>query len=586
MSALQKKSTAFRRTVRLLPLLISGAFAGVSAFAASTTTENWVPGRLLVQAKSGLPDPEFKKILKAHGATPIGKIDGLNVFVVQLATKGSEKSVAALMSKNPHLKFAELDKYRPISGSVNDPSAGGQWHLSKIGAPAAWDISTGNGITIAIIDTGVDGSHPDLQPHIVAGWNFYNNNSDYSDVHGHGTAVAGTAAAAGNNGIGVASVAYNAKIMPLRVADSTGFATDSAIASALTWAANNGARVANISFDGVTGSSTILNAAKYMKGKDGLTVVAAGNSGTSQSISPTDLVVTVSATDSADNLASFSSYGSYVDIAAPGTYILTTNRGGGYGQWQGTSFSSPVVAGAVATVMASNPALPNTQVENALLSTATDLGSAGKDVFFGWGRVNVAAAAQAAVVAVASDTTPPTVSITSPGDGGIVKGIVNVSVSASDNVGVDRVDLMVNGVPVGSDNMAPHGFSWDSSTIADGPVTITAYAYDAAGNYSSSSIAATVSNVVDTIAPTATITNPGNGSTVKNTVGIQGVGSDNIAVMNAKLYIDGKLVASSSGSSVSYNWNSRKASSGTHTVRLDVSDAAGNVGSTTVQVSK
>ena len=127
--------------------------------------------------------------------------------------------------------------------------------------PAAWDTRTGGGVTIAILDSGVDTTHPDLEAQLVPGWNAYDNNSDTSDVFGHGTQVAGTAAAAGNNSIGVAGVAFGAKIMPIRVTDTSGMGYASSMANGLTWAADKGARAANLSFQGVSGSSTVLSAA-------------------------------------------------------------------------------------------------------------------------------------------------------------------------------------------------------------------------------------------------------------------------------------------------------------------------------------
>lgn len=141
---------------------------------------------------------------------------------MDLPSNASEQAVAALLAHNPHIKFAELDQRVAPGLATNDPYAGSEWHLAKIGAPAAWDSTQGSGVTIAILDSGVDGSHPDLAANMVAGWNVYDNNSNTADVYGHGTAVAGTAAAVSNNGTGVASVAGGAKIMPIRISDSTG----------------------------------------------------------------------------------------------------------------------------------------------------------------------------------------------------------------------------------------------------------------------------------------------------------------------------------------------------------------------------
>src|SRR5262249_17298102 len=145
-----------------------------------------------------------------------------------------------------------------------------EWHLPIIQAPQAWDITTGStNIIVAILDTGVDGTHPDLAGKLVAGWNFYDTNSDTSDLNGHGPAVAGTAVAASDNTLGVAGVAWDCMIMPIRVSDSNGLAMTSTFATALTWAADNGARVANISFT-VSTSPTVASAAQYFQSKGGV----------------------------------------------------------------------------------------------------------------------------------------------------------------------------------------------------------------------------------------------------------------------------------------------------------------------------
>ncbi len=570
--------------IAAMPALAAPPAAGPQQF-------GYVPGRLLIQQRAGLSDAEIDSALQPHGGKRIGKIDGINVHLVQLPAQANTEAAAAALARNPHFKFVELDRILPLAGTTNDPSLSSQWHLAKIGAPTAWDTTTGSNIVIAILDTGVDGSHPDLSTQMVAGWNVYDNNADASDVYGHGTAVAGTAAAAGNNAIGVASVAYSSRIMPIRVSDTGGYATGSTIASGLTWAADHGAKVANISFEGVPGNTTIDSAAQYLKGKGGLTVVAAGNGGANQNIASTGNMVVVSATDSNDLITSWSNYGSYINIAAPGTPILTTNRGGSYGQWWGTSFASPIVAGTAALMMAANPALPNSQVQSLLYSTAVDLGSAGKDIYYGSGRVNAAAATQAAAAATATDTQAPSVAISAP-TGGTVSGLVAVNVTASDNVGVARVDLVVNGATYATDTTSPYGFSWDTSKLANGTATLKAYAYDAVGNYTGSpAVSVTVSNTSttpDTIAPTVAIASPSNGATVSGSVSITGTASDNLGAsgITLSLSIDGKVTTTVIGGSLSSTWNTRRVAAGSHLITLTARDAAGNTSSTTITVFK
>ncbi|KQZ28027.1 S8 family serine peptidase [Duganella sp. Root1480D1] len=394
------------------------------------------------------------------------------------------------LKNNPHFKFAELDQMVPVAATANDPYLGSEWHINKIAANTAWDSAQGSGITIAILDSGVDSAHADLAANMVAGYNSYDNNTNTADVCGHGTKVAGSAAAVTNNALGVAGVAGRAKIMPVRIAfvsSGSCYAYFSTMASGLTWAADHGARIANISYASVPSSQAVQSAANYLRSKGGLLFVSAGNYNRDEGFIPTTSMIPVSSTDPNDARSSFSSYGAFVALSAPGSGIYTTVKGGGYGGVNGTSFSSPIAAAVGALVMSVNPALTADQVQNILFNTAVDLGTAGRDIYFGYGRVNAAAAVAAAKPVPVPDTSPPSVSIATPGGSSSVSGLVVFDVTASDNVGVSRVDLKVNGSLVASDSSVPFGFSWDSTTVANGINTLVALAYDAAGNVTTSS---------------------------------------------------------------------------------------------------
>lgn len=596
-------TTATLRKPVLAALVVALGAAFLPAQAVAAEEAQWVPGRLLVQPRAGLPEAEFDKIIKKQGGKQIGKIEGINVRIIQLPPQASEKAVEALLKKNKHVKFAERDMIvRP--GSTNDPYYSSAWHLPKIGAPNAWSTSTGSAVVVAILDSGVDPVHPDLAGKLVAGWNAFDGNTDTRDVYGHGTKVAGAAAAATNNSTGVAAVAGGASIMPIRVTGTDGYGSWSAIANGITWAADRGARVANLSFYGIETSSTARSAAQHMKNKGGLVVTAAGNYGREETITPSDTMVTVSATDSGDNLTSWSSYGNFVDIAGPGASIYTTVNGGGYGAASGTSFASPVTAGVVALMMAANPALSGVEIEKRLYASALDLGAAGFDKYFGHGRVDAAAAVLAAKgTATTLDSAAPSTSVTSPSGGSTVTGLAAIDVAATDNVGVTQVDLLVNGVKLGSDTTAPYGFSWDSASVADGSVKLTAYAYDAAGNSSSHSVTVTVANTVaspdqpstgdsndsttsgvDATAPVAKISNPTEGSRVNGNVSVSASATDNVGVTSMRLLIDGKVVATVKGAALSYRWSAKSASVGKHTLTVEAFDAANNMGSHSVSV--
>ncbi len=288
---------------------------------------------------------------------------------------------------------------------VPDPYFRSQYDMSIINADAAWRQCSvdASGVTIAIIDTGVDLEHPDLKANLLPGYDFVDNDTVPEDGNGHGTNVAGIAAAA-LNGIGVAGVAPTAKILPVRVLDDSGSGYISDIASGIVYAADR-AQVLNLSLGGPSGSQTLLNAVNYAANTQGrLVVAAAGNCGDSSHLNGCSYVnqpmypaaysnvMAVAATTSSDERASFSNEGTYVDIAAPGDYIYNTYYGNSYAHQSGTSQAAPHVSGLAALVWAENPDYTAAQVWSRITSTAVDLGAAGVDTSFGAGRIDVAAA--------------------------------------------------------------------------------------------------------------------------------------------------------------------------------------------------
>lgn len=557
------------------------------------TGESFARGRILVIPRAGLPAAEFSRILKEHGgkAKKVGQSD---LYIVAVPAH-AEESIVAGLSDHPHIKLAELDRRVSPSMMPNDPYYGSEWHLPKIRAQNAWNTTQGSSVTIAILDSGVNGTHPDLSAQMVPGWNFYDNNSNTSDVFGHGTLVAGAASAATNNGTGVAGVAGQSKIMPIRITDTNGYGYASTIAQGLVWASDNGARVANVSFGGAVGISSVQNAAQYMKDKGGLVVASAGNTGTELTTTPTTTMIPVSATDANDTIASWSSYGNFVAMSAPGVSIWTTRREGDYTTASGTSLSSPLTAGVVALMMSANATLSSLDVENLLFSSATDLGASGRDPYYGYGRVNAEAAVQAAVAAaIAQDTEAPSVTIVNPLEGATVNGLVPIDIETFDNVGVNRAELWVNGTSVAIDTSSPFAFSWDSTGTQNGAANITVLVFDAANNMGSANINVTVDNPVqpivkDTEPPVVTIVNPVAGN-VSGTVTITVNASDNSGAADIvqAIYIDDVLKATGTGSTLSTSWNTRtkglKAGS-THTIKATATDAAGNTSVTSVNVT-
>jgi thermitase len=271
-----------------------------------------------------------------------------------------------------------------------------QWGLSKISAPAAWDVSKGSSsVVIAIIDTGVDLDHSDLAAHIDAanGYDFVNDDSSADDDHGHGTHVAGIAAAMMNGSYGV-GVAPNCTILPVKVLDASGSGTSADVAAGIEWAADQGAEVINMSLGSSSYTSVIAEAVAYAISKDVVVCAATGNEGIDSVCYPAAYpgVIGVGATGSSDAIADFSNYGPGVDIAAPGENIVSTSYTGAMTTMSGTSMATPFVAGAAALVRSVYPSYTQAEVALRLQSTATDKGTAGRDDYFGYGRLNVAAA--------------------------------------------------------------------------------------------------------------------------------------------------------------------------------------------------
>ena len=286
----------------------------------------------------------------------------------------------------PGVEFAQPDYRVRLTATPNDPSMGSLWGLDAIGAPAAWNTGTGTGRTIvAVIDSGVAYNHPDLKANMwrnpgeiagngidddhdgyvddVVGYNFVVNNGNPIDDNGHGTHVAGTIGAVGDNGVGIAGVNWHARIMALKFLDSSGSGYTSDAVRALNFAVAHGAKVVNASFGGGGFDQAMSTALANARAKGAIVVAAAGNDGTDNDANPVypanytgDNLVSVAATDRNDRLASFSNYGrTTVDIAAPGVGIYSTLPNGKYGSYSGTSMATPHVAGALALVWDAHP---------------------------------------------------------------------------------------------------------------------------------------------------------------------------------------------------------------------------------------
>ena len=309
-----------------------------------------------------------------------------NLLALFLATS---LGTATLVASSPSTTYAD-------PGS--DPLLDQQWGLTAIGAPSVWSITRGAGVTVAVIDSG-SGPHPDLDANMEVGRTIFGSidSAGMSDVDadkGHGTHVAGIIAAAADNGIGGAGVAPQVRILPIRALDSLGSGDSKDVSKSVRFAVDSGAKVINLSLGGELESPSLTSAIQYAVDRNVLVVAAAGN-GTASAApkwpAASDLTLAVTAVDRTNNVTSFDQRGDYIDLAAPGTSILSTARND-YALQSGTSMAAAFVSGAAALLFAAQPSITAAQVRDILQRTATDIGSPGRDTTFGYGLVNMVAA--------------------------------------------------------------------------------------------------------------------------------------------------------------------------------------------------
>ena len=362
-------------------------------------------------------------------------------YSVSVPTGTSMQQALAFWQSHPNVAIVTPDFELTTQSIPNDPSFGSLWGLSNNGSQGgllnadiniepAWALGTATSIVTAVIDTGVDYTHPDLASNIwtntdevagngidddgngfvddVRGWDFVNNDSDPMDDNGHGTHVAGTIGAVGNNGIGVTGVAWTASIMPLKFLDQSGSGSLSDAIKAIQYARVNGAKIINASWGGGGFSSALQSAISQFITSGGLFVAAAGNEATNNDVTPSypanyQGVISVGASTRTDTRASFSNYGTSVDVFAPGQSILSTLPGNRYGSLSGTSMATPQVAGALALLWGQNPTLSATTISQALINSTDNVLRASNSTH---GRINVGAAATA--LRASNPTTPPT----------------------------------------------------------------------------------------------------------------------------------------------------------------------------------
>ena len=371
-------------------------------------TEPYLDGEVLVRVTGDAVTQMH--VEEDHDVAEVERMDGIAVVRLAFDAERPVRGVLADLGDDYRVEFVEPNHLvRTYAGAVNDSYAGYQWNLDAVAAPAAWATTTGQGVTVAVLDTGVRTGGPDGITKLLGGYDYYSGDNNPSDGNGHGTFVAGTIGQKTNNGEGVAGVAYNATILPVKVMGDDGTGDIGAIANGLVYATDSGAKVVNLSLGSAYPSSTLESACKYAHDR-GVTVVAAsGNEYATDLSYPAryESVIAVGAVGFSGGRAGYSNRGTGLDLVAPGGDLSKDENGDGYADgilqetiesgawtytfWEGTSMAAPHVSAVAALLYAAGANGPD-QVYGLLTASARDRGSAGYDTSYGYGSVDAAAA--------------------------------------------------------------------------------------------------------------------------------------------------------------------------------------------------
>lgn len=408
----------YAQTPRPVEPKFDGHFAADTPPVSHATGEAYAPGQLIVRVRDG------SRLLGADNtlATFGGRWGGFGITAAlsvapgtyRLSVAGDDmEALATHVAADPEVLWAQPNYLRHVTRSLNDPLSTFQYSIAKTAAVGAWDITTGSAdVLIAIVDTGISLGHPEFAGRIVQGYDFANGDSDPNDDNGHGTHVSGIAAAAGDNGEGIAGMCWQCRILPVKVFGSNGSGSDAEVAEGIRFAVDKGARIINLSLGGTQPSPLLQEAVRYAAENNALVVAAAGNEYDDGNPiaypAAYDEVLAVAATDENDQRATFSNVHPYVDIAAPGwniasTWADVTFPSVPYLALTGTSMSAPNVAGLAGLLLSVNPQLDVNALRTAITANADDLGQPGLDWEFGAGRIN----AQRAVASVKTPVFEP-----------------------------------------------------------------------------------------------------------------------------------------------------------------------------------
>lgn len=394
------RTYSFIRTVGQVLVIVSlMAVYLIPATPAQAQIQPIAPSTLLIRFRPETTPAERAAVLSTLAVRPVRWLPQADVVQVAVEVDGGVVASAALDAVTPFVDYVEADV--AVSGDLtpNDvaftvPSQ--VYGQNIVEAPHAWDLSTGsNDVVIAILDSGVNRTHPEFAGRVLGGYDFINDDDDPDDDHGHGTHVAGIAAAALNNEQGAAGVCPQCMILPVKVLDSGNKGTWGSVAAGIYYAVDHGARVINLSLGATTSSRTLEDAITYAADHDVLVVASAGNAASTTPYYPAALpyVIAVGATDDRDEHWVLSNTGDHLDLTAPGYRIFSTYydllQNGGYAFMSGTSMASPFVTGLAGLLASFAPTLTGADIYDLMITSADDLGEAGKDPTFGYGRVNV-----------------------------------------------------------------------------------------------------------------------------------------------------------------------------------------------------
>ena len=348
-----------------------------------------VKGEILVKFKPAVRPKEVKRIFTRHNLAKrkvIGKIQG---HLMKIPEEKTIEGMIDELKKDPNVIYAEPNfTLQSLSTLPDDEYFDRQWATNKIELNNAWDLEEGSAdITIAVLDSGIDLEHPDLKQNIIPGYDFVNDDSAAWDDNGHGTAIAGVIGAIGNNSQGIAGVDWQSKLMPLKVVDGDGIGTYYDVAQGIIYAADHNARIINLSIGGYAYSYALKDAVDYALEKGCVLVAAVGNDGIDTPMYPAayEGVIGAAATDSQDRVDKNSNYGDFVDLAAPGLSVYTTEPEGRYGYNSGSSLACSHTAGLIGLILSSQPSLSRDRVEGILYNSSDYIR---EDKSYGHGRIN------------------------------------------------------------------------------------------------------------------------------------------------------------------------------------------------------